>query len=133
MTIGLPLALALSAVPVRLELARRYEITCAEACAVAWPRYRLSLAFTAWRSEASVELRAASGRVLDRARRPGMPLPVFGDEAGWALYRGRCWWMFRRRQGCEGCGGLRCVCEELAAMEAEQLELTAWLSARGCE
>ena len=119
--------------PVRVRLAQSYESSCRAACQAAWPRFRLSLTLSDWRGIAAVELRAASGRVLDRSRRPGLPLPMFGDELGWAIYRGRCWWTFRRRQGCEGCGGLRCVCEELAQAASEQLELAAWLASRGYE
>jgi len=126
------LPLTLSRAPARLLLARSFEVRCRAACAAAWPRYRLSLVLTAWRSMAVVELRAASGRMLDRARRPGRALPGFGDAVGWHLYRAACWWTFRRRQGCAGCGGLTCVCDELAAAESEQLELTTWLAGRGC-
>ena len=119
----LPLAMAQPVLSVRVLLARQHEHATRSACGAAWPRYRLSLALTSWRGEASVELRAASGAVLDRARRPARALPTLGDALGWSLYLGACWWGFRRRRGCAGCGGLRCVCAEGAARE-EQL---CWL------
>ena len=124
------LPLRLREPPAIYRLARQAEEYARGAVAAAYPRCRLSLALAADGGVATVELRSRSRR-LDAARRPGRPLPTCGDLVGWRLYWAACWWTFRRRVGCPGCGGVICRCAELAAAEAAQVELEAWLAERG--